>query len=196
MNKMKTKLLMTVILLLTIVSFAQSQTSQHLTFKGVPIDGTLDKFVSKMKQNGFKEGGSEPDFASFEGDFASYEGCNVVVSTLKGKDIVSNVTVNFPKQDTWSSLASNYFNLKEMLTEKYGQPSKSVEKFGSFFQVDDGLKMQLVYSDNCKYVTTYETEKGSIQLSIKSNNSSAFVILTYSDKITGNIIRAKAKDDL
>jgi len=193
---MKTKLLITVILLLTIVSFAQSQTSQHLTFKGVPIDGTLSEFVSKMKQNSFKERASEPDFASFDGDFATYEGCNVVVSTLKGKDIVSYVTVNFPKQDTWSSLASNYFNLKEMLTEKYGQPSKSVEKFGSFFQVDDGLKMQLVYSDNCKYVTTYETEKGSIQLSIKSNNSSAFVILTYSDKITGNIIRAKAKDDL
>jgi hypothetical protein len=196
MNKMKTKLLITVILLLTIVSFAQSQTTQHLTFKGIPIDGTLSEFVSKMKQNGFKEGGSEPDYASFSGDFASYEGCNVVVSTLKGKDIVSNVKVNFPKQDTWSSLASNYFNIKELLTEKYGQPYKSVEKFTSFVQVDDGLKMQQVYLDNCKYVTTYETEKGSIQLSIKVRNSNAFVILTYSDKITGNIIREKAKDDL
>lgn len=193
---MKTKLLMTVILLLTIVSFAQSQTSQHLTFKGVPIDGTLDKFVSKMKQNGFTEIGTENGVASLKGDFATYEGCNVVVSTLKGKDLVSNVTVNFPKQAAWSFLASNYFNLKELLTEKYGQPSKSVEKFTSFFQEDDGLKMQQVYLDNCKYVTTYETEKGSIQLSIKGNNSNAFVILTYSDKITGNIIRAKAKDDL
>ena len=196
MNKMKTKLLMTVILLLTIVSFAQSQTSQHLTFKGVSIDGTLDKFVSKMKQNGFTEIGTEAGVARLKGDFASYEGCNVVVSTLKGKDLVSNVTVYFPKQDAWSSLASNYFNLKELLTEKYGQPSKSVENFTSFVQVDDGLKMQQVYLDNCNYVTTYETEKGSIQLSIKSNNSNAFVILTYSDKISGNIIRAKAKDDL
>lgn len=193
---MKTRLLITAVLLLTIVSFAQSQTSEHLTFKGVPIDGTLREFVSKMRQNSFSEITTEAGTAYLKGNFASYDGCNVEVSTLRGKDLVTNVTVYFPKQDAWSSLASNYFNLKELLTEKYGQPSNSMERFTSFFQVEDGLKMQQVYLGNCKYVTTYETKKGSIQLSIKSTNSTASVILTYSDKISGNIIRAKAKDDL
>ena len=31
----------------------KQDTSQHLAFKGVPIDGTIDNYVSKMKQNGF-----------------------------------------------------------------------------------------------------------------------------------------------
>ena len=31
--------------------FAQSA-SEHLTFKGVPINGTLNEFVSKLKQKG------------------------------------------------------------------------------------------------------------------------------------------------
>jgi len=193
---MKTKLLMTVILLSTIVSFAQSQTSQHLTFKGVPIDGTLVEFVSKMKQNGFTEMEPDKGVVMLQGDFASYKDCIARVTTLQGKDLVSEVTVIFPKQAVWSSLASNYFNLKEMLTEKYGQPSENIEKFTSIAPDDDGLKMVQVRLDRCKYITTYKTDKGSIQLSIKVNNSSAFVILTYSDKINSNIIRAKAKDDL
>ncbi len=53
-----------------------------------------------------------------------------------------------------------------------------------------------VHLDACKYVTTYETDKGRIQLSIKGDISNALVTLTYFDKINGDIIRAKAKDDL
>jgi len=193
---MKTKFLTAVILLSTIVSFAQNQTSQHLTFKGVPIDGTLDKYVSTMKQNGFTQIGTEDGVAMLKGDFASYKGCIIGVATLNGKDLVSKITVIFPTQEAWSSLASNYFNLKEMLTEKYGQPSESIEKFSSYEPKDDGSKMSQVHLDACKYVTTYKTDKGSIQLSIKGDISSASVILAYSDKINSDIIRAKAKDDL
>ena len=193
---MKTKFLTAVILLSTMVSFAQGQTFQHITFKGVTVDGTLDKYVSTMKQNGFTQIGTEDGVAMLKGDFASYKGCIVGVATLNGKDLVSKITVIFPTQEAWSSLASNYFNLKEMLTEKYGQPSESIENFSSYEPKDDGSKMSQVHLDACKYVTTYKTDKGSIQLSIKGDISSASVILAYSDKINSDIIRAKAKDDL
>ena len=83
-----------------------------------------------------------------------------------------------------------------MLTEKYGQPSESVETFSLSEPEDDGSKMIQVHLDACKYATTYETDKGSIQLSIKGDLSRAFVILAYFDKINGDIIKAKAKDDL
>ncbi|WP_295669294.1 hypothetical protein, partial [uncultured Mucilaginibacter sp.] len=159
--------------LTTIVSFAQTQvrtdSSVHLSFKGVPIDGKLSEYVLKMKQNGFTQMGTEDEVAILKGDFASYKGCTVGVATLKGKDLVSKITVIFPAQESWSSLSSNYFNLKEMLTEKYGQPSESVEKFSSYEPNDDGSKMMEVHLDACKYVTTYETGKGSIQLSIKGD---------------------------
>jgi hypothetical protein len=132
-----------------------------------------------------------------KGDFASYKNCIVVVGTLKQKDLVSKITVMFPPCDTWSSLSSDYFSLKEMLTEKYGKPSDSTEKFDGMEPTDDNSRMYDVKFDKCKYYTTYETGKGSIQLSIEHNGVvSCFALLSYYDKINGSIIKAKAKDDL
>ncbi len=51
--------------------------------------------------------------------------------------------------------------------------------------------------DRCKYYTTYETEKGSIQLSIEHEGvMRCFVMLAYYDKVNSDIIKAKAIDDL
>jgi hypothetical protein len=178
-------------------SFAQIQSSTHLTFKGVPIDGTLNEYVSKMKQTGFTHTATEDGVAMLTGDFAAYKNCIVGVATLKQKDLVSKITVIFPESDTWSLLSSNYFSLKEMLTEKYGKPSECVEKFQSNYGPDDdNSKMHEVIMNRCKYYTTYETEKGSIQLSIENNDMTSHVMLAYYDKINSEIIKAKARDDL
>ena len=177
-------------------SFAQS--SDHLLFNGVPIDGTLSEYVLKMKQNGFSHNGTEGGVAMLTGDFAGYKDCIVGVSTLKQTDLVSNITVLFPDKDTWSFLLSNYSSLKEMLTQKYGEPSECVEKFDTYLEPrDDGDRMHEVKMDNCKYYTTYETDKGSIQLSIDHISViSCYVVLSYYDKINSDIIRSKAISDL
>ncbi|NQY07521.1 MAG: hypothetical protein HRT68_15325 [Flavobacteriaceae bacterium] len=186
---------------LTMISFAQNNntdTIQHMTFKGVPIDGTLNEYVSKMKQSGFTLIRTEDGAAVLKGEFAAYKGCIIGVSTLKGKDLVSKITVLFPERETWSSLSSNYFNLKELLTEKYGKPTKVVEKFDTSLKPDDdGDRMYAVKRDNCKYDTTYELENGSIQISIDHHSvSRCFVKLTYIDKINSEKVRQKAIDDL
>lgn len=182
--------------LTTILTIAQ--TSEHLTFKGVPIDGTLDDYVSKMTQNGFENLSTENGVATLQGDFAGYKECSVSVSTLKQNDLVYKIGVLFPKKDTWSALSGNYFNLKQMLTEKYGKPSDIVEKFDRQSDSDDdNYKMSAVKFDRCKYYSTWKTDKGEIQLSIDHNNLlKCFVKLAYSDKINGDKIKAKAIDDL
>lgn len=198
---MKKIITVAIVVLTAMTSFAQTQvsadSSAHLTFKGVPIDGTLNEYVLKMKQNGFTHTGTKDGIAVLKGDFASYKNCSVYVVTLKQKDLVSKITVAFPECDTWSSLSHDYFLLKEMLTEKYGKPSEIVEKFDGLQPRDDNSTMHEVMMDRCKYYTTYETEKGSIQLSIEHDGViSCFVMLAYYDKINGDIIRAKAIDDL
>jgi hypothetical protein len=180
-------------------SFSQtkSDTSKHLTFKGVPIDGTLAVYILKMKKSGFTHKGTKDGVAILEGDFASYKNCIVGVSTLKQKDLVSKIVVLFPDRETWSSLLSNYFNLKELLTEKYGRPSESVEEFQSYTPDDDGSKLTQVQLGACKYYTTYETEKGSIQLTIENDViTRCFVKLAYFDKLNGDTIKKQALDDL
>lgn len=185
------------ILQISLISFAQTD-SQHLSFKGVPIDGTLDEYVQTMKQKGFDYIGTEEGIAILTGDFTAYKGCTLYVATLKQKDLVSKITVISPNCETWTTLANNYFSLKEMLTEKYGKPADVTEKFRSYSEPrDDNDRMYNVKMDRCKYVTTFETPKGDIQLSIGHNSvMSCYVLLSYFDKINGDVIRAKAMEDL
>lgn len=180
--------------------FAQtnSDTSKHLSFKGVPLNGTLDQYVLKMKQNGFTLIRTNDGMAMLQGDFAGYKDCYIGVSTLKQKDLVYKIVVIFPDRDTWSALSGNYFNLKEMLTEKYGKPAESVETFDGYSQPkDDNSKIYEVQFDHCKYYSTWMTDKGDIQLSIEHNSvTSCFVKLAYFDKINSAAIKKQAIDDL
>lgn len=197
---MKTILISLFSTIVFITSFAQNSTvsEKHLKFKGVPIDGTLNEYVSKVKNSGFTLIGTEDGVAMLTGDFAAYKDCIVGVATLKQKDLVSKITVIFPESNTWSALSSNYYNIKELLTEKYGEPSEIVEKFDAYSEPrDDNSKMHQVGMNNCKYYTTFELENGSIQLSIENDGfSTSFVMLSYYDKINSEKIRQKAIDDL
>ena len=125
------KIVVTLFLLMSFtLTFAQS--SEHLKFKGVPIDGTLNEYVSKMKQAGFQLVGTDDGVALLEGEFAGYRGCLIAVSTLKSVNVVNTIGVVFPARENWSSLEGDYEHLKSMLTEKYGEPSDVVEKFQGY----------------------------------------------------------------
>ena len=141
---------------------------------------------------------AEDDVATLQGDFASYKSCIAEVSTLKTKDLVSKIAVLFPDCDNWSSLSGNYFDLKGMLTEKYGKASEVVEKFDTNSQPrDEGSKMYEVKFDRCKYYSIWETDNGEIKLSIDHNRLlKCFVTLAYFDKINSETIKKQALDDL
>ena len=104
---MKKSIVTFFVLVVTLVSFAQNDT-EHLTFKGVPIDGTLSEYVKKMKSAGFEylEGGI--DYAVLQGDFAGFKDCTVLISTLDAINVVSKICVLFPECNVWSSLEQNY----------------------------------------------------------------------------------------
>ncbi len=180
------------------VAQTKTDSSAHLIFKGVPLDGTLDEYVVKMKQNGFKHISTKDGIAMLQGDFAGYKDCYVGVSTLKQKDLVHKIAVLFSEKDTWSTLSGNYFDLKQMLTEKYGEPSSEEENFDTRSEPrDDGSKMFEVQFDRCKYYSIWETDKGEIQLSIDHNGvTSCFVKLAYLDKINSEAVKKQAMDDL
>jgi hypothetical protein len=196
---MNSKNIIALVVFLTMNFLGYSQ-ADHILFKGVPVDGTLAEYVSKMEETGFMNLGTEDGTAVLEGDFAGYKGCQIGVSTLKQKDLVYKIGVLFPNKETWSELSNNYFDLKDMLTEKYGKPYNVVEKFdGSLLSGsrNDDSKMYDVILDRCKYSSIWKTDKGEIQLIIDHYKSlRCFVRLLYIDKINGNIIKAKAKSEL
>lgn len=191
------KIVVTLFLLMSFtLTFAQS--SEHLKFKGVPIDGTLSEYVLKMKQAGFQLVGADDGVALLEGEFAGYRGCLIAVSTLKSVNVVNTIGVVFPAREDWSSLEGDYEHLKSMLTEKYGEPSDVVEKFQGYGNPQtDQEKWINIMTDNYTWYTIFETENGDIQLSLeKGDYGEYFVLLKYFDKINTEAVRSAAMEDL
>ena len=191
------KIVVTLFLLMSFtLIFAQS--SEHLKFKGVPIDGTLSEYVSKMKQAGFQLVGTDDGVALLEGEFAGYRGCLIAVSTLKSVNVVNTIGVVFPARENWSSLEGDYEHLKSMLTEKYGEPSDVVEKFQGYGDPQtDQEKWINIMTDNYTWYTIFETENGDIQLSLeKGDYGEYFVLLKYFDRINTEAVRSAAMEDL
>lgn len=176
-------------------SFAQ----QHLSFKGVPINGTLQEYTTAMVKAGFYYEGTQDGISLLTGDFAGYKNCIVGVSTLKNLDVVSYITVFFPDKDTWKSLQKDYEMLKSMLTEKYGTPSDSKEKFTGYIgNYDNGLVMIAIKEGKYEWYTIFSTELGDIELSIMEGTEykTGKVRLSYYDKINYEKVRSSAMDDL
>ncbi len=183
-----------------LISSSFAQNSEHLKFKGVPIDGTLNEYVSKMKQAGFVLEGTEDGIALLSGEFAGYSDCIVGVQTLQKLNLVHEIVVLFPSQDKWSGLSYDYERLKTMLTKKYGEPDECMEKFNASSSTtsDDNGKMFHVKMNNCKYHSVFNTDNGSITLTI-SNDGYEFgcrVKLFYTDKINSEIFDDAAMEDL
>jgi len=186
------KLMVFIIALISVFSAYAQNSSGHMTFKGIPIDGSLADFTVKMKQKGFSYVGTRDGVAMFSGEFASYKGCTVGVVSLQSTGVVK-VAAIFPSCKTWSQLYDTYSFLKGMLIQKYGEPAQNMEIFQGVEPDDDSAKIYEVEFDRCRYISQWETAKGSIELKIDhAETSSCFVTLTYWDKINTE----KAIDDL
>ena len=86
--------------------------SAPLTFKGIPVTGSLSAFGSALVKAGFKNARN----GAYTGDFAGYSGCKVTPSG----NPVQEVRVDFPVISDWEALEKAYDNLQADLTRKYG----------------------------------------------------------------------------
>lgn len=192
---MKKIIILFACLIIAGTAFAQ----QHLSFKGVPINGTLQEYTNAMVKAGFHYEGTQDGISILTGDFAGYKNCVVGVSTLKNINVVSHIAVLFPDKDTWKSLQKDYEMLKSMLTEKYGIPSDSKEKFTGYIgDYDNGLVMIAIKNGKYEWYTIFSTELGDIELSIMEGTEydTGKVRLSYYDKINSEKVRSSAMDDL
>lgn len=172
--------------------------AQHLTFKGVPITGTLKEFTNAMVQKGFHHEVTQDGVAVFSGDFAGYKDCSIGVLTLHNQDMVNQVTVFFSDHDTWSSLQSQYENLKALLTKKYGAPAEWSERFTSMAIPSDHGKIYALHSGEYYWYTKFITENGEIRVSLVEGMEyhTGRVCLIYYDKTNTEKARQAAFDDL
>ena len=190
------KKLITTLACLVIMGGIMAQ--EHLSFKGVPINGTLKQYTAAMVRAGFKSEGTTNDGVSLlSGDFAGYKGCIIGVSTLSSCDVVNRIAVLFPEKDTWAALVYDYENLKSMLTTKYGEPEYNREEFTTYTGDNNGLKMHALNEDQVVWFTGWTTELGDIELSIVGGSyGKGCARLVYFDKANSDAVRQSAIDDL
>lgn len=190
---MKKFILSLVMLIATTFAFAQGDT--HLKFKGIPLTGSLTSFVEKLKSKGMTYIGQEDGVALLKVEFAAYKDCTVGVVTFEGTSQVCKVSAFFPERETWGSIIEDYNNLKSMLTEKYGKPEVT-ETFSDYTH-HDWSKFHAILNDECKFISTFKTDGGTIQLTmLKAGSLKACVILHYYDKSNTDLVKKNAMDDL
>ena len=193
------KKLVSIILLLSLMPFSLlSQEEEHLKFKGVPIDGTLKEFTSKLVKTGLKEIGQENGQVMLFGDFAGFRDCMIYATTTPGKDLVYMVAAMLNPTDHWSALQRDYEALNSMLKIKYGEPSEVIEEFQSFSKPkSDSEKILYLKTDRCNYQTIFDTKKGRIAVKLAHGDKDlCFVIIAYEDGINALRHSNAAIDDL
>jgi hypothetical protein len=132
--------------------------SSVLSFRGIPMTGSLSAFGSELVKAGFRNAGG----GAYTGDFAGYSGCKI---TPSGSNPVQEVRVDFPVISDWDALEDAYDSLKASLTQKYGVEPKT--------STDNNLAV-------------YTLPNGTITLDADVKDRSTWhVILTYSNVYSG-----------
>lgn len=199
---MKKILLLVALVLLPVIGFSQNdglfslENGKHLTFRDVPIDGSLNAFIAQIEVKGFTSLYTADDYqgAVLSGRFIGKDVKLIIITTPKTKT-VWKVAVKFEDQRNWYSLKSDYTELKSSLTVKYGGPT-SYEFFSSPYEEGDGYEMTAIYAEKCVYTSFFEIKEngvviGYLSLSINKNDSQGYVSLSYEDSTNAAIMRSE-----
>ncbi|MBO5917035.1 MAG: hypothetical protein J6Q25_09000 [Bacteroidales bacterium] len=163
-------------LFVSIGVFAQ----EHLTFKGIPIDGSLNSFVNKLESQGFRKIGDATDnMIQMKGPFGGEE-CFVVIYGTKTTHTAHTVIVIVEESNTWSTLKSTYYEYKASLAQKY-EKTNSIERFKDPYYEGDGYEISALRLDKCFYASYFKSDKGNVYVAISYLEGEGVVILSYED---------------
>ena len=184
------KLVITFTMLFAVISL---MAQEHLSFKGIPIEGSMTAFCQKLKAKGFTSIGSENNLTLFTGDFTGRNATVGVTATDDGKDVFA-VVVLFDPSGEWNALINTYDYYKDLYTRKYGKPSISKEKNPAHSDSNTGL-MAEVHQGTVVYGSAWEVTGGDIQLSIEKSSGvyKGMVMIRYRDSQN---VEAKIQNDL
>lgn len=166
---------------------------EHLSFKGIPIEGSMTAFCQKLKAKGFTSIGSENNLTLFTGDFTGRNATVGVTATDDGKDVFA-VVVLFDPSGEWNALVNTYDYYKDLYTRKYGKPSISKEKNPALSDSNTAL-MAEVHQGTVVYGSAWEVTGGDIQL-LEEKSSGVYkgmVMIRYRDSQN---VEAKIQNDL
>ncbi len=166
---------------------------EHLSFKGIPIEGSMTAFCQKLKAKGFTSIGRDNNTTMFTGNFTGRQATVGVTATDEGMNVFA-VVVLFDPSGEWNTLVNTYDYYKDLYTRKYGEPTISKENNPAHSDSNIAL-MAEVYQGTVVYGSAWEVTGGDIQLSIEKSSGvyEGMVMIPYRDSQN---VEAKIKNDL
>lgn len=166
---------------------------EHLTFKGIPITGSMVSFCQKLKAKGYTQIHQDRSITLFTGDFTGRKATIGVVAGDDGKNVFS-VGVLFAASEEWNTLVNTYEYYKDLYTRKYGSPANAIENNPAYSD-SNTAKMHKLYNGEVTWSCYWKVAGGEIE--IKIEKSSGFyegqVIIVYRDSQN---VEAKIERDL
>lgn len=159
-----------------------SQTQEHLSFKGIPITGTMSSFCQQLKAKGFTQVGRDSNYTLFTGDFTGKTVELLAVSDSDGKNVLGVVVLLDPSEE-WNRLTSTYDYYKDLYISKYGNPKMSKE-YNPAYGDSNIAKMAEVHQGTVAWGSLWQITGGTIELSIEKSNGfyEGLVVIRYRDE--------------
>ena len=148
--------------------------SEHLTFREIPIDGSIKNFAKQLEKQKFKI----EDITDVDAVLTVRFTGELVKLLVKGrKETVGNVRVIFSERTNWIESKTKYNYVKKSLTEKYGEPKRVIEEFIEPFKDGSGDEIKALKEGKCKYRSDFVTNSKNGILTLEINADLSVSIL-------------------
>ena len=188
------------VLALMISATAMMAKMQHFSFKGIPIDGTLNEYTNNLLRTGCTRiGEMQPGMSVLQGEVAGFKNCIIYVRTPQSYDRVCKVYVKLTENKEHNQLAEDFSIVKNLLDEKYGTPKYYNGCDYNTDKSDDVVydhkqtrMMGVTIGSILTRCYTYSTDLGCIRLFYSNNREyegGAFLLLEYVDYNNTKFVR-------
>jgi len=151
-------------------------TSFGQTFNGMIIGGTMAQMRFKLEAKGFKLDEIKPNLIWMKGKMANKNVLVGILGTSKTKNVWKIITI-FDSQESWSSLKSEYLDMKTILIKKYGTPTDCYAFFKSPYYEGDGYELLAISKENATFSCFWENiENGKMNVSVEIGTSQSVVL--------------------
>lgn len=137
-------------------------------FKGITVAGDASVFVDALKAAGFTYVAEHDEYYLLKGPFAGFNDCRTIVSRTAATNMVAKVTAVTEVYSTWFSICSDYEDIKQAYTQKYGAPDSDHHFFSPPYKLGDGYEETAVKVDKCHYLTVWHVDGYTIGIRITS----------------------------
>ncbi len=174
---MKRRVFTIVVFFIALICCAQ----EHLTFKGIPITGSMVSFCQKLKAKGYTQIHQDKSITLFTGDFTGRKATIGVVAGDDGKNVFS-VGVRFEASKEWNTLVSTYEYYKDLYTRKYGTPINAIENNPAYSD-SNTEKMYKLYDGQVVWGSLWKVLGGEIEINIEKSSGiyEGLVTIRYRD---------------